>query len=159
MRRLVIIGIGTGNPEHVTIQAINALNRVDAVFIPRKGADKNGLAELRREICARYLTNAATRLIEFDLPVRDAGEPSYRKGVDEWHAAVAATYARLLAEHTEEGASVALLVWGDPSLYDSTLRIVERLNEDTGTTVACEVIPGIASPQALAARHGIALNS
>ncbi|MGH6808590.1 MAG: SAM-dependent methyltransferase, partial [Ensifer adhaerens] len=34
MRKLLIIGIGSGNPEHMTVQAINALNRADVLFIP-----------------------------------------------------------------------------------------------------------------------------
>lgn len=159
MRKLVIIGIGTGNPEHMTVQGINALNRVEVVLIPRKGPAKDDLARLRRDICARYLTNPATRVVEFDLPVRDAADPSYSRGVEDWHATIAATYRDLLAEHTAADASVALLVWGDPSLYDSTLRIVERLGDIAGFAIDCEVIPGITSVQALAAGHRIALNS
>ncbi|MEA2926682.1 MAG: precorrin-6A synthase, partial [Alphaproteobacteria bacterium] len=34
MRKILIIGIGAGDPEYVTVQAVNALNRVDAFFIP-----------------------------------------------------------------------------------------------------------------------------
>jgi precorrin-6A synthase len=48
----------------------------------------------------------------------------------------------------------AFLVWGDPGLYDSTIRIVDRLRTDH----AVEIIPGITSIQALTAAHGIALN-
>ena len=79
---LVLIGIGTGNPEHMTVQGIRALNAGDLVLVPRKGAAKDDLAELRREICGRYLENAATRVVEFDLPVRDAAGP-YRRGVED----------------------------------------------------------------------------
>lgn len=78
MRTLLVIGIGSGNPEHMTIQAINALNRADIVLIPRKGPSKVDLADLRREICQRFLSNPATRLIQFDLPVRNAADPSCR---------------------------------------------------------------------------------
>ena len=72
MMQLVLIGIGTGNPEHMTVQGIRALNAADLVLVPRKGAAKDDLAGLRREICGRYLENAATRVVEFDLPVREA---------------------------------------------------------------------------------------
>ncbi len=159
MRKLVIIGIGTGNPEHMTVQGINALNSVDVVLVPRKGPAKDDLARLRREICDRFLTNAAARIVEFDLPVRDAAEPSYADGVRDWHAAIAATYHNLLLEHTSTGSSVALLVWGDPSLYDSTLRIVELLRDSIGLAVDHEVVPGITSIQALAAGHRMPLNT
>ena len=48
----------------------------------------------------------------------------------------------------------AFLVWGDPGLYDSTLRIIARLRD----RFVVEVIPGITAIQALTAAHGIALN-
>lgn len=159
MHHILVIGIGTGNPEHMTVQAINALNSADIVLIPQKGAEKAELAALRREICTRYLTNPHTRLVPFALPRRDTALADYRQGVDEWHAAIAATYHGLLATHLPEGGRAALLVWGDPSLYDSTLRIIERLRGLTDAPLDCTVIPGIASPQALAASHRLPLNA
>jgi precorrin-6A synthase len=53
--------------------------------------------------------------------------------------------------------TVGFLVWGDPALYDSTIRIVE-LVADTGVELRMRVVPGISSLQLLAARHGIVLN-
>lgn len=151
MIHLHLIGIGTGNPDHLTRQAIKALNAADLVMIPRKGASKADLAELRREICAEVITNPLTQITEFDLPVRDAANPDYAKGVDDWHDAIAATWAATIANHPA-ARDVALLVWGDPSLYDSTLRIAARLDAQVS------VIPGITSLQALTAAHSIALN-
>ena len=92
MIELLLVGIGTGNPDHLTLQAIKALNSADLVLIPRKGETKADLAELRRAICAEVLTNPVVRLAEFDLPVRDAQRPSYRAGVDDWHDAIAAVW-------------------------------------------------------------------
>lgn len=159
MRTILAIGIGTGNPEHMTVQAIGALNRADLVLLPRKGDEKAGLAALRRDICARFITSATTRVVEFDLPVRAAGNPSYRQGVDDWHAAIAGRYAQLLETESGDGATVALLVWGDPSLYDSTLRILAHLRATRAIEMSVEVIPGITSVQALAASHAMALNT
>ena len=156
MIELHLIGIGTGNPDHLTLQAIKALNASDLVLIPRKGETKADLAELRRSICAEVLTNTAVRIAEFDLPVRDAANPSYRAGVDDWHDAIAAVWKdTVLAELGPDG-RVALLVWGDPSLYDSTLRIVGRVGQSLPLTV--RVVPGITSLQALTASHAIPLN-
>ena len=153
MKTILIVGIGAGNPEHLTVQAINALNRADVLFIPDKGARKADLADLRREIIARYVTNPASRSIEYGVPKRDAGNPDYGAGVDDWHAALAEIFVGLLADVPENGAG-AFLVWGDPGLYDSTIRIVDRLRD----RFAVEIIPGITSIQALTAAHGIALN-
>lgn len=150
---LTLIGIGTGNPEHLTLQAIRAINAQDLILIPRKGEGKADLAELRRAICDEVLTNEATRLAEFDLPVRDEATADYRQRVDDWHDAIAVTWQGAMVGHPE-AKMVALLVWGDPSLYDSTLRIAARLDP----TPQIDVIPGITSLQALTAAHAIPIN-
>lgn len=154
MLTLSLIGIGCGDPQQLTQAAIAAINAADLILIPRKGAAKSDLADLRRTICADVLTNGRTRIVEFDLPVRDAGEDDYRKGVDEWHDAVAATWSQEIARHFGDEGRVALLIWGDPSLYDSSLRIARRLDPQP----RIEVIPGITSIQALCAAHALPLN-
>lgn len=151
MTTLHLIGIGTGNPDHLTLQAIKALNAADLVMIPQKGEDKADLAELRRAICAEVITNPAVKIAGFDLPRRDASNPSYAKGVDDWHDAIARVWRDVIAAHGHPD-HVALLVWGDPSLYDSTLRIAARLR------LPVQVVPGITSIQVLTAAHGIPLN-
>ena len=151
--RLTLIGIGTGNPEHLTMQAVRAINAQDLILIPRKGAGKDDLAELRRAICDDVLTNTTTRIVEFDLPVRDEAIPDYAARVDDWHDRIAQCWTSAIATQPEAD-SVALLVWGDPSLYDSTLRIAARLTP----APAIEVIPGITSLQALTASHAIPIN-
>ncbi len=156
MREIIVIGIGTGNPDHVTIEAIRALNAADLVLVPRKGPAKADLAELRREICGRYLESDA-RIVEFDLPVRDA-EAEYLGGVADWHAEIAACYRALIEAEAGPDAAVALLVWGDPSLYDSTLRVLDLLAAG-GPPFRRRVVPGITSLQLLCARHGVALNA
>ena len=150
---LTLIGIGTGNPEHLTLQAIRAINAQDLILIPRKGAGKADLAELRRTICDEVLTNAGTRIAEFDLPARDETTQDYRQRVDDWHDAIAEAWKGAMAQYPA-ARRVALLVWGDPSLYDSTLRIATRLNP----APRVEVIAGITSLQALTAAHAIPVN-
>jgi len=154
MLTLSLIGIGCGDPEQLTLAAVRAINAADLLLIPRKGEDKTDLAELRREICARVLTNTKTRVVEFDLPVRDAEREDYRAAVDDWHDAVAQVWAREIADHLGADGRAALLIWGDPSLYDSSLRIADRLKPRP----AIEVISGITAIQALCAAHKIPLN-
>lgn len=154
MFTLFLVGIGTGNPDHLTRQAVTALNEANLILIPRKGETKADLADLRRSICGNVVSNPATRLVEFDLPVRDAANPDYRAGVDDWHDDIARCWADAIAASPKPVHTVALLVWGDPSLYDSTLRIAARLSPAPKVTV----IPGITSLQALCAAHAIPLN-
>ena len=99
MLTLSLIGIGCGDPEQLTLAAIGAINAADLILIPRKGEEKTDLAELRREICARVLTSRKTKLIEFDLPARDAAREDYRGGVDDWHDAVAAVWSQIGRAH------------------------------------------------------------
>lgn len=158
MRKLLIIGIGSGNPEHMTVQAINALNRADVLFIPTKGEKKTELAEVRREICARYVTRADSRTVEFAVPVRRTEGVSYDGSVDDWHARIAEIYERLIGGELGEDGTGAFLVWGDPMLYDSTIRIVERVKARGKVAFDYDVLPGITSLQALCASHRIPLN-
>ncbi|ULJ81180.1 precorrin-6A synthase (deacetylating) (plasmid) [Rhizobium sp. C104] len=157
MKHIHIIGIGTGNPEHVTIQAINAMNAADVIFVPLKGAAKEELAEVRRDICERYVTRPGIRISEFAVPQRQTADRSYPQSVDTWHAEIALIYKELIADLPHDGRG-AFLVWGDPSLYDSTIRIIERARQDAGVDFDYSVIPGITSIQALAASHRIPVN-
>ena len=158
MRHIYIVGIGTGNPEHMTVQAINALNEVDVVFIPSKGAAKAELADVRKDVCQRYVTNDAVRFIDYAVPVRQTADRSYVQSVDDWHAQISSTYERLFQDHMAEGGRAAFLVWGDPSLYDSTIRIIERVRARDLVALDYSVIPGITSIQALTASHRIPFN-
>ena len=157
---LHLIGIGTGNPDHLTAQAVAAMNQADLILLPRKGQAKSDLIDLRREICAQVLTGP-TRIVEFDLPVR--GGPvrgngaTYLDDVNAWHDAIADAWQAQITQHLPGGGTLALLVWGDPSLYDSTLRIADRLSS-AGVEITVRVVPGITSLQALTAAHAMPLN-
>lgn len=153
MIQLTLIGIGSGSPGHLTREAMAAMNRADVILIPDKGADKADLAELRRALCAEVLTGD-TRLVEFAMPLRDAKD-GYAAGVERWHDAIAAQWEQAITQHKAQ--RPALLVWGDPSLYDSTLRIAQRIGQRL--PIALSVIPGITAIQALCAAHAIPLNA
>jgi len=158
-RKVVIIGIGAGNPDFVTVQAINAMNAVDVFFIPDKGADKEELARTRREIIDRFVQGNGFRIVDYDTPTRrPAGDDDdYQQAVSDWHGAIEETYGELLMQKLGDGELGAFLVWGDPTLYDSVMRILERLQARGSFELEYEVIPGISSIQALAARHKVAL--
>ena len=157
MRKIFIIGIGSGNPDHVTVQAINALNQVDVFFVMDKGQEKDDLVRLRKDICERYIKDRSYRIVETADPRRDPSAP-YEAAVRAWHEQRAEIYERLIADELGEDGCGAFLVWGDPSLYDSALRIIDQLVERRKVVFEHEVIPGISAIQVLAAQHRIALN-
>jgi precorrin-6A synthase len=157
MRRLRVIGIGAGDPEHVTIQAIGALNRTDVFFVIEKGAED--LVALRREITARYVEpDHAYRVCEISDPRRDRDAGAYREAVEAWRARRADLWAMLLASELGGDEHGAFLVWGDPSLYDSTIAVLEDILARGTIEFEYEVIPGISSIHALTARHRVPLN-
>ena len=153
MTKLWLVGIGTGNPGHVTAEGAQAIRDADLILIPRKGADKADLADLRRQIVAG-IRGPEAPVAEFDLPVRDA-DAAYLDAVEDWHDRIAAVWAETIAAADPPPRRVALLIWGDPSLYDSSLRIAARLSPRP----ALRVVPGITSLQALTAAHAIPLNA
>jgi len=148
---LWLIGIGTGNPEHMTLEAQRALRDAALVLVPRKGPDKSDLAVLRHRIIAD--AGATAKVVEFEYPTRDPAVP-YKDRVRLWHDEIAHRWQAAIADVTPDG-PVALLVWGDPSLYDSTLRIAARL--DPAPTL--RVLPGITALHALTAAHGMTFNT
>lgn len=155
MRRLLVIGIGAGDPEHLTAQAIRALNEVDVFFVIDKVDD---LVALRREICERFIENASYRIFEVPDPPRDRSAAEYVAAVEDWRARRAEVWAASVRDELADDGVGAFLVWGDPSLYDSTLDVIERVLAAGLVTFEYEVIPGISSVHALTARHRIALN-
>ena len=149
LTELWLIGIGTGNPGHVTLEGIKALRDAASVLIPRKGNGKEDLAHLRHAILQE--AGAKAQMIEFDMPVRDETVP-YADRVDLWHDEIAIRWQQALSSAPD--GPVALLVWGDPGLYDSTLRIADRLKPKP----IIRVVPGITALQALTSAHGIPFN-
>jgi precorrin-6A synthase len=158
MRKLSVIGMGVGHPEQLTVQAIEALNRVDVFFVMDKGSAKADLLELRRQICQRYIRHDAYRFVEVTDPQRDAAIDSYTDRVQQWHAQRAQLWQALFERELGDAGRGGFMVWGDPALYDSTLRILEAIAAGGGSAFEYEVIPGISALQALAASHRIALN-
>jgi precorrin-6A synthase len=158
MRTLLVVGIGAGDPRHLTLEAVDALQRTDVVLVVDKGEAKDDLVAFRRELVDRHATPGAYRIVEATDPVRDTTNPSYADSVARWHEERVQLYERLLADEVGEDECAAILVWGDPSLYDSTLRILDQVADRGATSFTVEVVPGISSVQVLAARFGIALH-
>jgi precorrin-6A synthase len=158
MITVLVVGIGSGSPVHLTAEAVTALNRVDVFLVADKRADTSDLAALRTDLCRAVITDDDYRVIEVPDPARDRNASGYREAVADWHARRATTYAEVVRRELPDGGTLGFLVWGDPALYDSTLRIVELLRE-AGFDLDVQVLPGISSIQLLAARHRMILNT
>jgi precorrin-6A synthase len=160
VRTIHVIGIGAGDPEQLTLQAVRALRDTDVFFILDKGEVKSDLTGLRRDMLEAHVPEGTYRIVEARDPDRDrsAGGAAYSPAVGDWRSARAGIYARLIAEELGEDETGAFLVWGDPALYDSTLAILEEVLASGTVAFAYDVIPGISSVSSLAARHRTGLN-
>ncbi len=162
MRELLVIGIGPGDPDQLTVAAVRALNRVDVFFVVDKGESKSGLNAVRDEILHRHVNRPRYRVVEVAEPARDRSPAltpaGYRRAVADWHEARAERIETALAAELAGDGVGAMLVWGDPSVYDSTLRVIERILARGVVEFDYSVIAGVTSVQALAAAHRIPLN-
>jgi precorrin-6A synthase len=158
VKQLKVIGVGAGDPEHVTVQAVNALKQVDVFFVLDKGEAKQELVDLREEILRRFAGGGDYRVVVGRDPERDRTSAAYVESVDDWRRRRADVCAGMIAAELGEDQVGAFLVWGDPSLYDSTLAILDDILARGELTFEIEVIPGISSVSALAARHRVGLN-
>lgn len=156
MRTVKVIGVGMGEPEHLTGQAIAALNSVDVFFVLEKGTAADELALLRRELCRSVITSGPYRFVELDDPRRDRDGEDYSRAVADWTGARAGVLAAALDRELGDGGCGGLLAWGDPAFYDSTIRVLSCAST-MAEPFEVEVIPGVSSLQILAAAHRISL--
>lgn len=159
MRKLVVIGIGAGNPNHIALLGVSALQQADAVIALTKGDEKADLLAVRQQILAEHAPDIP--LVTVVDPPRYRGEMTdqdYEQEVRRWHAARAQLLAAAITENVPAGGTAAFLVWGDPSLYDSTLRIIDHMQQTCNLAAEVTVIPGITAVSALMAAHKILLN-
>ena len=166
IERIRVIGIGMGDPLHVTGEAARALTMVDVFLVADKGDTKSDLIAARQAVCDALIpADHAYRVMEVTDPRRgpdaERDATAYDRGVRDWHAARVDAYAHVIDGLPDGETTVGFLVWGDPAFYDSTIRIVDALVERyaaAGVHVDHDVIAGISAPQLLAARHRIPLN-
>lgn len=170
-RRVRLIGVGPGDPDQVTVQAVRAMREVAFFVVPDKspakapgnsagGAIPDPLVKARERLLDRHLDTPPVVVRVEDpererRPDRTASADDYAAVVASWHAARAEAFERALLENDGDA---GFLVWGDPAFYDSTVRVVEQVRARGMVDFEIEVIPGISSLQLLAARHAIVLH-
>ena len=157
--RILLIGIGAGDPDYVTMQAVNAIRELDVLFLVTKEEEKEDLVQARREIVDRYRDDDSYRTVELVDPPRPWKDaPNYTEAVATWRHERAELWETQLGEQLRPGETGGFLVWGDPSLYESTLAVIQEVVGRGKVDFDHEVLPGISAIHALAARHRIPLN-
>jgi len=159
MKKIYLIGIGPGSPDYLTVQAINTMKKVDVFFLlDKEGRGRKELLEIRKEILEKYLDSGTYRVVIAKIPGRKKGCKPYSEEIKVWRQETSAVIAGLIKNEMNEDENGAILVWGDPSLYDGHLEMLQHILREGIIDFEYEVIPGITSIQVLTARHKIPLN-
>ncbi|MHB1837409.1 MAG: precorrin-6A synthase (deacetylating) [Solirubrobacteraceae bacterium] len=157
MRRVLVVGVGAGDPDQITVQAVRALNEADVLFELERGTED--LTRAREALCARHLApGRPPAVVAVREPVRDRSAPDYERAVADWRRGRAQAWEEAIEHDLAPDGTGAFLVWGDPSLYDSTIAVLDEILAAGRIELAYEVLPGISSLHALTARHRISLN-
>ncbi|HEY1572471.1 MAG TPA: precorrin-6A synthase (deacetylating) [Pseudonocardiaceae bacterium] len=157
MRRILVIGIGAGDPEQLTVRAVRLLREADVFFFLDKGDAKQDLLDARQAILDRYREPGGYRVVTAPDVDRDRAPTDYPATVAAWRTRRADLYADLIAGLGEDEIG-AILAWGDPTLYDNTVPVLAEVADRGDVPFDFVVEPGISSISALVARHRVALN-
>jgi precorrin-2/cobalt-factor-2 C20-methyltransferase len=141
--RLVGVGVGPGDPGHLTLKALDALRSADRVFLPETESSRGDLGRAERVIAPHV---PAERIERLAFSMRDSGERG-----DRWDAA-----GRAIAAVVAAGGTAAFATIGDPNVY-STFSYVAHTVVRLVPGVEVATIPGITAMQDLAARSGTVL--
>ncbi|MBZ8134521.1 precorrin-6A synthase (deacetylating) [Afifella sp. IM 167] len=158
MKRILLIGLGAGDPSGMTLQAIEAIRAAEVFFLMEKeGEGKSDLIAFRQAALKRARGDGGYRLVSAVSPERPSGGPDYRAGIEWWRGERRRIFREMIETELSGDGTGAFLIVGDPSLYDGTVEILHELTAE-GLRFEFEVVPGITSLQLLAAGHRIALN-
>ncbi len=134
------IGVGPGDPELITLKAMNILRRVAVVFAAVSTKNSHSLAE---KIVSPHLKEG--------MPVKHLGFPMTREKEilsEAWQG-----NARKVVEVLKKGEDAAFITLGDPMIY-STFGYLMNTIKESNPNITIEIIPGITSYQAGASAAG-----
>lgn len=143
MSRLIGVGVGPGDPEHLTLKALRALRDADRVFVPETDTTRGGAGRAER-IVARHVEAGRIERLRFAM-----GSNGAREG--DWSRA-----GEVIAPVLRRGQTAAFATIGDPNLYSTFSYVAETVRELVPSVVV-ETVPGITALQDLAARSGTVL--
>lgn len=152
------MGIGAGDPDWVTAEAAKAIQALDVLFVVHKEDGLDDLVEARRAVVDRYRTRPLRTVELHDPPRPWRSARDYPAAVAAWRGQRLRQWSAAISAELGEGKTGGFLVWGDPSLYESTLTIVNEIAGLDEHPLTVRVVPGVSSVHALTARHRIPLN-
>lgn len=123
MRKFYGVGIGPGDPELITLKAINTIKKCDYVFIPKSKGTSTA-----KEISEEYIKDK--EIIELEFPMGEDNSERYNEA------------AKIIDKTLKSGQTCVFLTLGDPMTYSTYIYLMlEVKNYD----IEIETIPGITS--------------
>lgn len=139
--KLYGVGVGPGDPELITLKAKRILEGVDTIIAPKTAEGKKSLAlSIITDVCNIY-----ANIVELVFPMTHSEETLKEK----WEQCV-----NVIEEKLKQGKNVAFITLGDPSIY-STFGYIHKMIKQKD--FKCEMIPGVTSFCASAAKLGVSL--
>jgi precorrin-2 C20-methyltransferase/precorrin-3B C17-methyltransferase len=133
------IGVGPGDPELLTVKAVNVLRSANVIYHAGPHDDQGRAVDIVRNLLRPDQPTRALR----QGPMQ-AAEKDYRPGVER------------IAADCRRGLDVAFITEGDPVLYSTASHVWQMLAE-LHPDIPCTIVPGVSSVSAAAARAGWAL--
>ena len=137
------VGVGPGDPELVTLKAQRVLQSVPLVCVPQADASADSFAF---SIARSFIDTDRQEILRFAFPTDDADAAA-----DVWETAAATLAARL-----QQGQDAAFITEGDPMLFSTFSYVLESIKTNY-PEIAVEIIPGVSSVMAAAARASVPL--
>lgn len=158
--KLYVIGVGPGDPELLTLKAARILKSIPVLCVPKGREEGSSLA---LSIIQGEVSLDGKTILELHFPMMKTAphpgplpqgerEESPAHELDaKWNEAVHAIVPVL-----EQGIDVAFITIGDPGIYSTFFYLYDKLLARI-PALAIEIVPGISSINAAAARAGLYL--
>src|SRR6476646_3022181 len=136
--KLYCVGCGPGDPELLTVKAVNLIKSADIIFAPTA---KEGKPSIALSVAQKYIDKSTTT-ISLIFPMikdRELLKDYWKRNAEE------------IARTVRSEKMVVYLTVGDPTLYSTWAYIHNELKKNY-SDIKIEVIPGITSMFAFAAQ-------
>lgn len=147
--KLTVIGVGPGDPELLTLKGLRILKAASCIFVPKGREEGSSLA---LSIVSSLLDLSGKEVVEAYFPMKKTRGATGQDDLDaQWNKTVEDVLSRL-----NSNIDVIFITIGDPTVYSTFYYLHERLlalNPD----IKIEIIPGVSSIMASAARAGVYL--